>query len=1332
MNDVFLTQFGIGCLIPALFAGYLAIFFATMRDRSRGGTWLLVSFAAQALFYGAYVPAYSLLDSSLAFHRWFTIAGVFPGMLAVVAFVMEYPEPLHRWLRVPVLGLLLSLFLGSLLFFMAQSLHASRELIFQVHGWDFRLERLSARIGVIIGLGPGAILIASAIRMAQGGRANRTVAMIGLCFFAGTVAAAVTNLMSRDGALDRGIHQVTMSLSSLTAFFVAFILFLNTSKERTTFMAKIVGVSVVTFLLLFQFVSFFALKDQEVAYDTVRQGDLDLVLAGLPPSGKLRYATEHRFLASSVTSMRVSGRGPGLPSEKVGLAEARNTLALSRVRRLGTDRKAAAREYQTKGERLARTLDSIWSHLLGPGLTAAPAVGTPSAGPGSDITGDLIALLDEFEHPHFTGYRGLILGCAGLPATARAGDVGLRATGTWAQVVECIDDHRRPVLVLSNQIRRMDDSSFRADLARALGKVKGDLVPFALAMREHIGRSKSEGAALKAEVLPFVAPMQPAGTRLYRMHTSSDLNADPFTAFLHVDLEKNVVYEAGFSYREYRAFIHPTALKLTIILLIGLAVILVGYRIFFAGALLAPLQQLLDGVKRVNRGHLDTKVPVKVADEIGFLSESFNSMMDTIRDARDNLERKVADRTEELQGAYDKLKELDALKTNFFANVSHELRTPLTLMLTPMESLIGGELGPVNDGQKQFLLSAHRNGQKLLKLISNLLDFSKLEAGRLSLSYRELNFVEYVRGLAAAFDSSARAAGISIAIDARRDRIMAFFDPERMEKIVLNLLSNAFKFTDHGTVSVEIDEENGIVQLHVRDTGIGIPADKLEQVFERFTQVDGSASRRFEGTGIGLALARELAQAHQGKLVAVESEKGAHFVLTFPRVPEEMRKGERAGSDEAGTDQATPESSPSPSPSPSPAAGDGPRKSSTKGALLAELQERQTVTLGNEEDSIELVVDHLPAHRSEETVLIVEDTHDMRKLLYFLLTPHYRLVTARNGREGLEKARRLRPDLILSDIMMPEMNGYELTLAVRRDADLRNTPVVLLSAKADVGMRVQGLDQGADDYVVKPFNSAELLSRIRGQLRIRSMQREIVQMRDRLQDLNEKLAGQVQLQVSELLLSEKFRNYLPPQLVDQILRKEGDAHVSSERKKLTIFFSDIVDFTRITDELEPEDLASLLNHYLSEMTRIAKKHDAVVDKFIGDALLCHFGAVASRGERGDAEAAVAMAVEMQMRMRELSAHWIEQGFSEPLQIRCGLTTGFAAVGNFGSDERVDYTVIGSQVNLASRIQAHAEPGGILLSHSTWALVNRVVRTEPAGDIQPKGFRRTFPVYRVLL
>ena len=805
----------------------------------------------------------------------------------------------------------------------------------------------------------------------------------------------------------------------------------------------------------------------------------------------------------------------------------------------------------------------------------------------------------------------------------------------------------------------------------------------------------------KNAVTRLLSPALPILSRRYAEARTADVaSRERFVTYV-VRNPNGEFVEVAFPYLLYRSQIHSTAKFLLLELGAAMLVILFLYPLFFRGSLINPLRTLISGVQRVNSGDLSVSVPVRIEDEIGFLSRSFNNMVTSIRDARDNLEQKIRDRTEDLQKALDKLREADQIKTNFFANVSHELRTPLTLMLAPLESMRAGEVGPLTPTGASFVDSMLKNGEKLLKLITNLLDYSKLEAGRMQLNYGDAEMVAYVRELVSSFDSAARTRGLFLEVHTAAPQIRAQIDPDKMEKIILNLLSNAFKFTQEGGISLYLSEENGIVQIVVKDTGIGIPEEKLQTIFERFSQVDASASRKYEGTGIGLALARELAILHGGDLsVTSRVGAGSEFVIRFP------------ASGEGKADLQTVTNS---------------RPQTARAGVLAEVELENESSNHDPDTMVELTTQEVQDTR---LVLIVEDTHDMRKLLYFFLKPHFRVVTARNGREGLEKARTHRPALIVSDVMMPEMSGYDLLRAVRSEEELKTTPLILLTARADVNMKVEGLDQGADDYLVKPFNSRELLSRIRAQLRIQAMQDEIRTMRDRLLEVNEQLSGKVTEQASEIFLKEKFRNYLPPQLVDAILSREGDAQVRSTRKKLSIFFSDIVQFTRITGELEPEDIARLLNHYLSEMTKIARKHNGTVDKFIGDAVLIHFGDHGSRGEKQDAIDCVQMAIDMQLRMRELSAEWIEQGFEEPFQIRCGINTGYAAVGNFGSEDRLDYTIIGSNVNLASRIQSNAEPGHILISHATWALARDHFRLEPRDNIAPKGFNRTIPVYAV--
>ncbi|MGH9202030.1 MAG: adenylate/guanylate cyclase domain-containing protein, partial [Vicinamibacterales bacterium] len=215
------------------------------------------------------------------------------------------------------------------------------------------------------------------------------------------------------------------------------------------------------------------------------------------------------------------------------------------------------------------------------------------------------------------------------------------------------------------------------------------------------------------------------------------------------------------------------------------------------------------------------------------------------------------------------------------------------------------------------------------------------------------------------------------------------------------------------------------------------------------------------------------------------------------------------------------------------------------------------------------------------------------------------------------------------------------------------------------------------------------------------------------------------------MLSTKLSKYLSPQVYSSIFTGKRSVEIASNRKKLTVFFSDITDFTATTDDLESEELTSLLNHYLTEMSMIALEHGATIDKYIGDAILAFFGDPETKGVKEDAVACVNMAVAMQRRMRELQFEWRDAGLEKPFQLRIGVSTGYCTVGNFGSEDRMDYTIIGSEVNLASRLQSHAEPGNILISHETYALVKDTILAEEQGSIQAKGFAKPVRNYKVL-
>jgi adenylate cyclase len=339
------------------------------------------------------------------------------------------------------------------------------------------------------------------------------------------------------------------------------------------------------------------------------------------------------------------------------------------------------------------------------------------------------------------------------------------------------------------------------------------------------------------------------------------------------------------------------------------------------------------------------------------------------------------------------------------------------------------------------------------------------------------------------------------------------------------------------------------------------------------------------------------------------------------------------------------------------------------------------------------------AHSARKArILVVDDTPDNLFLMTALLEDEYELSTAPGGAQALEMARSdTPPELILLDIMMPEMDGYEVMRRLRADPATASIPVIFLTALTSIEEEQFGLDLGAVDYITKPISPPVVIARVHSHL--------------------ERSATARRLQA----LTDKLGRYLAPQVVKSLLDGSRDAQIRTQRKKLTVFFSDIKDFTASTSKWQPEDITFLLNSYFSEMSKIAQEYGGTVDKFIGDAMVIFFGDPETRGVKEDATQCVKMALAMQRRMAEMQILWREMGSDKNFQIRCGINTGYCDVGNFGSDLRMDYTIIGSEVNLAARLEQNADPGGILISSETEALVRDEIISRERAPLTVKGF-----------
>jgi len=414
------------------------------------------------------------------------------------------------------------------------------------------------------------------------------------------------------------------------------------------------------------------------------------------------------------------------------------------------------------------------------------------------------------------------------------------------------------------------------------------------------------------------------------------------------------------------------------------------------------------------------------------------------------------------------LAEIDRAKTTFFSNVSHEFRTPLTLMLAPLEQAAAHPDTPAQ--VRTQLELAQRNSMRLLKLVNSLLDFSRIEAGRVQASYEPTDLAALTKDLASTFRSTMERAGLDFRVECELSEL-AYVDREMWEKIVLNLLSNAFKFTLHGSVTVRLSRDSDNAVLEVLDTGVGIPRHELARVFERFHRVEGTTGRTQEGSGIGLALVQELIKLHGGTIVA-ESElgSGTTFRVSLPlgkaHLPSERIQAMRT------------------------------LASTATGAQAFVQEALRWVPSDRVDESLRLrtltdqSVPDTHVKLAGARILLADDNADMRAYVRDLLSPTFQVEAVADGEQALEAARRERPDLVLSDIMMPRLDGLGLLKHLRSDESLRDVPIILLSARAGEEARVEGLDAGADDYLVKPFSARELVARVGARLELARIRRE--------------------------------------------------------------------------------------------------------------------------------------------------------------------------------------------------------------------------------------------------
>ncbi|MEA5571795.1 ATP-binding protein, partial [Calothrix sp. UHCC 0171] len=601
----------------------------------------------------------------------------------------------------------------------------------------------------------------------------------------------------------------------------------------------------------------------------------------------------------------------------------------------------------------------------------------------------------------------------------------------------------------------------------------------------------------------------------------------------------------------------------------------------------------------------------------------------------------------------ERLLELDKQKTEFFQNISHEFRTPITLIQGPLESAVASKEG-LSYSQSTIAL---RNSRRLLRLVNQLLDLQRLDAGRMQPTFRPCDLVDFVSQISESFRTYCEKKGLKL-IDNLQECPTVYLDMEKFDKVVYNLLSNAMKFTpEGGTISITVESIGNKCLLQVKDTGIGILKEQIPHLFERFRQAEGSENRSYEGTGLGLALVKELVEIHGGN-VTVESEYGKGTTFNIWLSP--------------GSNHLAPE-----------CVQDAPVELN-KSRASVELADLELI---ESEDDGEFSTDFNTqdaAVKTGHTVLVVDDNPDLRGYVSGILRDNgYHVYTARNGAEGFRTAQQVQPSLIVTDLMMPLVTGLEMIGMIRQEAKLKGIPIVLLTAKIDEETRISGTELGADAYLAKPFNDRELLAEVRNLLSLKENERRV-------------------LELNTYLTESVLQRFLPPALVQKAAGGDLVLDLRPEPRLITVLFSDIVGFTQLSNTLRSRKVAELLNEYLETMTRAVFNNGGTVDKFMGDAILALFGAPEELTPNEQVRRSINTARAMLRGLDELNRRWREQGIFDSdgrngLQFRCGIHQGTAVVGMFGSAERADYTAIGPSVNIAARLQQAATPGSILIS-----------------------------------
>lgn len=580
----------------------------------------------------------------------------------------------------------------------------------------------------------------------------------------------------------------------------------------------------------------------------------------------------------------------------------------------------------------------------------------------------------------------------------------------------------------------------------------------------------------------------------------------------------------------------------------------------------------------------------------------------------------------EIEGKNIDLSKLDKLKDQFLANTSHELRTPLNGIIGIAESLIDGATGHLKSATVQNLDMIVSSGKRLTTLIGDILDFSQIKNDKLTL-YNSSVYIGKITDLVIALSIPLIGSKqIKVFNDIDPTLPPAFGDDKRIEQIMFNLIGNAIKFTEEGEIHVRGKVLGEMIEISVSDTGIGIPENRYEDIFNSFEQLEiSSDNREYQGTGLGLSITKKIIELHGGQInVTSELGKGSTFFFTLP-------KGAAA-------------------------------------ATVEEETERIRPKIKVEEDELEETIEELAHFESEKQyyILVIDDEPiNLQVLTNILRLNNYEVKTALSGEEALDLIKKEgHPNLIVLDVMMPKMSGFDTCRKIREDYPLSNVPVILLTAKDRISDLTEGFSAGANDYLIKPFSKKELLTRIKTHL-------------------------------SLSLINKAYSRFVPNEFL-KLLNKESIIEIElgdQIQYEMTVMFSDIRDFTKLSEQMSPKENFEFLNGYLEKIGPIIRSNNGFIDKYIGDAIMALFP--------GGPDDALNAAVKIKSYLLEYNANRMQIGFPE-INIGFGIHTGSMILGTIGEMERMESTVISDAVNLGSRLEGLTKHYGvsILLSQPT--------------------------------